>query len=129
MKLRSIEKKNKENFFVLNFCFLFFLLLLLILNPYNILPKYLCVSVGFCVDCIWNQNDQIAHQITKTFISFIHALEFHLMLFASIRNMMNDPLNSCKNPIKMNPLSSFFSAFLYWIQWVQMILEIFCRCS
>lgn len=63
-------------------------------------------TLGLCVQA----NDKIAHQITKTLMSFVAQPWSSTWCCFDVRNMMNDPLNSCLNPNKPTKiLSAYFS--------------------
>lgn len=81
----------------------------------NFTEKYKSMSNRLLFDCfscgpcwlwyVWRRDDKTAHQITKTCISYEQcysccSMVFYLMFFFDVWRMMNDPLNSCKRPIK-----------------------------
>lgn len=64
--------------------------------------------LGLCGLYKYQANDKIAHQISKTLISFVgEAWSSSTWCCFNVRHMMNDPLNSCLNPNKPTILSAF----------------------
>lgn len=73
---------------------------------YYFFVQFDCFSCGPCwVWYVWRRNDKTAHQITKTCMSYEQCYSCcrawcSTWCFFNVRCMMNDPLNSCKRPIK-----------------------------